>query len=189
MRIQTLIAIKMIFLLTIITGLVYPLVVTGLSQIFFLKRANGSLIEQEGIIIGSELIGQKFDSSAYFWSRPSAIDYNPLPSGGSNLGPTSEKLKMLVDKRKALFDSANLITNAEIPSEMVFASASGLDPHISPKAAMLQVERISKARGFNGSQKEQLKVLIEKMTGKPQFGILGEERINVLLLNIELDKI
>jgi K+-transporting ATPase ATPase C chain len=153
-------------------------------------KANGSLILKNNKIIGSELIGQHFDSIIYFTSRPSAISYNPLPSGGSNFGLTNAKLKHSVDSLKNQFLVFNqLESNTTIPSEMVFASASGLDPHISQEAALLQVERIAKVRNFDLGKKQLLFQRVKEMTEAPQFSILGEERVNVLALNLELDKI
>ncbi len=182
-------AIKALSILTLLTGILYPLFITGISSIFFKHQAEGSLIISDNKVIGSELIGQKFDSAAFFWTRPSVTDYNPLPSGGSNLGPTSDKLKNLVEERKANFLQENFLgTNESIPAEMVFSSASGLDPHISPRGALLQVERICKARNFTMTEKGKLLNIIEKQTEKPQFLILGEARINILLLNLELEK-
>ena len=141
-------------------------------------------------IIGSELIGQQFDSTIYFTSRPSAISYNPLPSGGSNYGLTNSKLKQLVMERKQHFIELNQLDSLnEIPSEMLFASASGLDPHISRQSALLQVNRIANSRNFNTAQKQQLIVIVNRITEKPQILVLGKERVNVLLLNLELDKI
>jgi len=184
------ISLKVFFFFTILTGVIYPLLVTGIAQIVFPSQANGSIIYQDGKAIGSILIGQQFDSIIYFTSRPSAISYNPLPSGGSNYGLTSSKLKKLVDKRKRQFLAFNQLDSlTEIPSEMLFASASGLDPHISPKAALLQVERVAKARGLNPFQKEQLIDLIHSKSEKLQFTLFGEPRINILKLNIELDKL
>jgi potassium-transporting ATPase KdpC subunit len=149
-----------------------------------------SLIKKDNKLVGSELIGQQFDSTFYFSSRPSAISYNPLPSGGSNYGLTNMKLKNLVDERKRKFIAFNqLDSSIEIPSEMLFASASGLDPHISPQAAILQLNRIAKTRNFNAVQKQNLEILIKNLTESPQFFCLGDERINVLKLNLELDKI
>lgn len=185
-----LISFKIFLFFTILTGIVYPLAVTGISQVAFPSKANGSLIARNENIIGSELIGQQFDSNIYFTSRPSAVSYNPLPSGGSNLGPTSLKLKSLIEKRKSQFITFNqLNSETVIPSEMLFASASGLDPHISPQAALLQVNRIAKARGFNELQKKQLIRLIHGSTEYPQFFCLGEKRINALLLNLKTDQI
>ena len=190
MKTQTIIALKFLLVMTILTGIVYPLFITGVAQLCFPAKANGSMVMKDGKIIGSELIGQKFDSSIYFWSRPSAIGYNPVPSGASNYGPTSDTLKKLVTARRILFAIKNSITDMTvIPKEMLFASASGLDPHISQKAALLQVERIAKARNFNLDQKQKLIRCITDLTEAPQFSFLGEERINVLILNLELDKI
>lgn len=126
----------------------------------------------------------------FIFHLPSVIGYNPIPSGASNLGPTSSKLKALVDERKATFLKTNQLgENTQIPSEMLFASASGLDPHISPEAASLQLNRIAKARSFSPVQKQNLKQLVEKLTEKPQLTLLGESRVNVLLLNIQLDEL
>jgi len=184
------IAIKIFLVFTILTGVIYPLLVTGIAQVVFPHQANGSLILKDNKVIGSELIGQQFDSTIYFTSRPSAIGNNPLSSGGSNLGLTSKKLKAQFIERKNKFIAFNQLgKNAEVPSEMLFASASGLDPHISPEAAELQINRIATARHYTNVQKERLKKLVEKMNEAPQLGCLGESRVNVLLLNIALDKL
>jgi len=190
MKAQLCIALKIFTLLTILLGLIYPLFITSIAQLAFYRKANGSLIIRENRVIGSELIGQKFDSVAYFSSRPSATGYSAIPSGASNLGQTSARLKQQVADRKAHWIEFNeLPATKAIPSEMLFASASGLDPHISPRAAFLQVARISKARNFNEKQKNQVIQLIRKLQESAQFGLLGEERVNVLLLNLNLDKI
>ena len=184
------ISIKIFLVFTILTGVVYPLLVTGIAQVVFPHQANGSLILKDNKIIGSELIGQQSDSTIYFTSRPSAIGNNPLPSGGSNYGLTSAKLKAQFIERKSKFIAFNqLDKNAEVPSEMLFASASGLDPHISPEAAELQINRIATARHFSNVQKERLKTLVDKTIETPQLTCLGESRVNVLLLNIALDKL
>lgn len=184
------ISLKIFLFFTILTGIIYPLLVTGIAQIAFPAKANGSIIMKDNKAIGSQLIGQQFDSVIYFSSRPSAIAYNPLPSGGSNYGITNVKLKNLVVERKKHFIAFNQLDSlTTIPSEMLFASASGLDPHISPQAALLQVDRIAKARSFDTSQKHKLLQCIKAFTEAPQFYCLGEERINVLLLNLEIDKI
>jgi K+-transporting ATPase ATPase C chain len=190
MKTQSIIALKFLVVMTLFLGVIYPLVMTGLAQVTFRTKANGSLIIKDGKIIGSELIGQKFDSSIYFWSRPSAIGYNPIPSGASNYGPTSDTLKKQVTARRKLFAESNALTNVQtIPKEMVFASGSGLDPHISPEAALMQVDRITKARHFDNNKKEKLIKMINEMTENPQYLFLGEKRINVLKLNLELDNI
>ena len=184
------ISLKIFLLFTILTGVVYPLLITGIAQIVFPAKANGSLVVRDNQVVGSELIGQQFDSAVYFTSRPSFILYNPLPSGGSNYGITNIRLKELVKARKHDFSSFNRLDSlTEIPSEMLFASASGLDPHISPQAALLQVDRIAKSRNFNDAGKQKLINCIKDLTEGPQFLCLGEERVNVLLLNLETDKI
>jgi K+-transporting ATPase ATPase C chain len=184
------ISIKIFLFFTVLTGIIYPLLVTGIAQVVFPAKANGSLIVKNNQIIGSELIGQQFDSVIYFSSRPSAVSYNPLPSGGSNYGLTNVKLKNIVAERKQQFNNFNLLDSMNVvPSEMLFASASGLDPHISPEAAMLQVDRIAKARNFRTEQKQKLIECVNKNIEGPQYLILGEPRINVLLLNLEADKI
>lgn len=184
------ISLKIFLFFTLLTGIIYPLLITGIAQVLFPAKANGSLIVTDNKIIGSELIGQQFDTSIYFTSRPSAISYNPLPSGGSNYGLTNTKLKNLVTERKKQFIAFNqLDTLLTIPSEMLFASASGLDPHISPEAALLQVNRIASARHFDDSHKRRLLERIKDLTEMPQFFCLGEDRINVLILNLELNKL
>ena len=184
------ISLKIFLFFTILTGIIYPLFVTGIAQLAFPAQANGSLIVINNQIKGSELIGQKFDSLIYFTSRPSSISYNPLPSGGSNFGLTSSKLKHSVDSLRCRFISLNQLDSLSVlPSEMVFASASGLDPHISPQAAYLQVKRITKARHLNPDQKSQLEKIINSSVQYPQYGLLGESCINVLSLNLELDRI
>jgi len=184
------ISIKIFLLLTILTGVIYPLLVTGFAQLFFPGKANGSLIIKDQQIVGSELIGQQSDSAIYFSTRPSFVSYNPLPSGGSNYGLTNKKLKALVDSRKKQFTAFNQLDSLSfVPSEMVFASASGLDPHISPEAALLQVDRVARARNFTADQKQQLLRSVKDLTEPPQLLILGNERINVLLLNLNTDKI
>jgi len=190
MKTQLLTALKFFLAMTILTGILYPLLMTGVAQIAFPSQANGSLILKDGKIIGSELIGQKLDSTIYFWSRPSAIDYNPIPSGASNYGPTSKALKKQVEDRRVTFASRNSITDSgTIPLEMIFASASGLDPHISPKAAIMQVGRIVKVRQFDAAKKQQILNVITKLSEGPQFSFFGDDRINVLDLNLELDKL
>lgn len=184
------ISIKIFLFFTVLTGIIYPLFVTGIAQVVFPAKANGSLIVKNNQIIGSELIGQQFDSVIYFTSRPSAVSYNPLPSSGSNYGLTNTKLKNLVAERKSAFNTFNKRDSlAEVPSEMLFASASGLDPHISPEAAVLQVDRISRSRNFNSVQKQKLLQCVADLTENPQYLCLGESRINVLLLNLRVDKI
>jgi K+-transporting ATPase ATPase C chain len=183
-------ALKFLLVMTLLTGIIYPLFITGMAQLVFRAKANGSLVIKDSKIVGSRLVGQKFDSTIYFWTRPSAIDYNPVPSAASNLGPTSSILKDQVTQRRAFFAAKNSVSGSiAIPSEMIFASASGLDPHISPESAILQMDRIVTARSFNGVQKEELINLIDSLTESPQFHLFGERRINVFLLNLNLDRI
>ncbi|MHC1774142.1 MAG: potassium-transporting ATPase subunit KdpC [Lentimicrobium sp.] len=184
------ISLKIFLFFTLLTGIIYPIFVTGIVRLAFPDKANGSLIVRDHKLCGSMLIGQQFDSTVYFSSRPSAVSYNPLPSGASNYGLTNHKLKNAVYERKINFLRVNLLDSlTEIPPEMLFTSASGLDPHISPEAALLQVERISAARHFNIAQKRRLMASVEKFTEKPQYYLFGKERINVLMLNIELDRL
>lgn len=190
MKTQIKTALKFLLLMTILTGIVYPLIMTGISQVSFPSKANGSLIVKDGKVIGSELIGQKFDTSIYFWSRPSATGYNPVPSGASNYGPTSDTLRKLVNARRELFAKVNSLADINsVPKEMVFASGSGLDPHISPESAIMQVDRIVKERHFDNMQKETLLTSIKDLSQESQYLILGERRINVLNLNMVLDNI
>ncbi len=190
MKTHLFISLRILLVLTILLGIAYPAFLTGIAQLIFPAKANGSLVIQDNHIIGSKLIGQKFDSAIYFWSRPSAIEYNPLPSAATNLGPTSIKLKNSIEERRSLFGKINLLTDTtSIPPEMIFASASGLDPHISPKAAMLQLERVAIERKMNAKEKEDLVQLIKSLSEKPQFSLLGEPRINVFKLNLALDNI
>jgi potassium-transporting ATPase KdpC subunit len=181
-------AIKIFLFFTILTGIIYPLLITMVAQVAFPLKANGSLIQKGNKTIGSDLIGQTFDSVIYFSGRPSAILYNPLPSGGSNYGLTNAKLKSLVDERKQQFIAFNQLDSLTvIPSEMLFASASGLDPNISPEAALLQVDRIARARNLTDEQKDQLKKMANSLVENPQFGLFGESRINILRLNLNID--
>jgi potassium-transporting ATPase KdpC subunit len=190
MKSQTIIAVKFLVVMTILTGIIYPFLITGLSQLTFPSKANGSLVLRNGKIIGSELIGQNFDSTIYFWSRPSAIGYNPIPSGATNYGPTSDTLKKLVTVRRISFAAKNGMTDINaIPKEMIFASGSGLDPDISPEAAMLQLARVAAARKFDETKKQQVQQLIKNLTEEPQFSFFGEPRINVFKLNLALDNL
>jgi K+-transporting ATPase ATPase C chain len=179
-------SIRITVVFTILTGLAYPLIITGLAQLAFRDKANGSLVRRDGKVVGSELLAQKFQSPRYFWPRPSADDYATVPSGASNLGPTSAALRSNVTANAAAIRAANkLPADARIPSDLLFASGSGLDPHISPDAARLQVARVAAARNVS---EDSIKALVEKFVEPPQFGFLGEPRVNVLLLNLALDQ-
>src|ERR1700722_10505793 len=187
-------AVRLFLALTILTGVIYPLLVTGIAKAFFARQADGSLVTVSGKIVGSELLAQRFGNDDYFWPRPSAGDdgtnYATVASSASNLGPTSSNLVATVQSRIAAFQTANgLATNATVPAEMVFASGSGLDPHISPEAARLQINRVATARKFSPDKKNKLGALVEQSIEPPQLGFLGEPRVNVLKLNLALDSL
>jgi len=179
-------ALRIFFVLTLLTGVIYPLLMTGLGQLIFPLKANGSILSRDGKEIGSKLIAQKFTADKYFWERPSAVDYNPLASGGSNLGPTSEALRKLThDREEALRRGMN--GAASVPQDLIFASGSGLDPELSPEGVRFQTERVAKARGLNPEQTAQLEKLIDQSILAPELGFIGEPRVNVLELNLALD--
>jgi K+-transporting ATPase ATPase C chain len=180
----------MIFLaLLVLTGLVYPLLVTGIAQLVFPQQANGSLITENGQIVGSALIGQSFDDPKYFWGRPSATSpfpYNAAASSGSNLGPSNPALLQAVQERMAALKAADPTNTQPIPVDLVTASASGLDPDISVAAAIYQVPRVARARGLSEAV---VRDLVDQYTQGRQLGFLGEPRIDVLELNLALDGI
>jgi K+-transporting ATPase ATPase C chain len=185
-------SVKQLILWSVVTGVVYPLVITVIAQAAFHNQANGSLVERDGKLIGSALLAQQFQGSNYFWPRPSACTYGTGPTGisassGSNLGPTSGALQTNVNNNASAFISGNnLPTNTAVPADMVFASASGLDPHISPESARLQIARVAASRGLS---QDKVKDLVEKFVEPPQWGFLGQSRVNVLLLNVALDQL
>ena len=191
-------ALVVLVALTLITGLVYPLAMTGIAVLLFLHQAQGSLVERDGKIVGSELIGQAFTGDKYFHGRPSATNtpdpndatktvpapYNAANSGGSNLGPSN---KALIDRVQGDIDALKKENPSEpVPADLVTTSASGLDLHISPEAALFQVPRIAKARNLS---EDRIRQLVEEHTEGRFLGVLGEPRVNVLLLNLALDRI
>ena len=172
-------ALKLFLCMTVITGIIYPLAVWGCARIFFREKAEGSIVTIKSNAAGSELISQNFAKPEYFWPRPSAVDCNPMPSGGSNLSLTGAQLLAAIKERRAKFETE------AVPADLLFASGSGLDPHISPEAARIQCLRVAKARGvpeFN------IISLVDAMTEPRQAGFLGEPRVNVLKLNLKLDE-
>lgn len=184
MKKHFMVAIRFTLVTTVVFGLVYPLVVTGISQWIFPKQANGSLIVKDGQVVGSRLIGQAFSGEKYFHSRPSAAGngYDATASGGSNLAPTNQALVTRVQQDVAKLQQEN--PGAAIPADMVTTSGSGLDPEISPASAEFQLARVAKARGISA---EELRKIVAKHTQPRQYGLFGEARVNVLELNLDLD--
>lgn len=180
-------SIRMLVVLTVITGVAYPLLVTGIAQLAFPGQSNGSLIEKDGKVLGSSLIGQPFSDAKYFWSRASAtspMPYNGGASSGSNQGPTNPALKEAVEGRVKALRDAGGDASKPVPVDLVTASGSGLDPHISPAAAEYQVARVAKIRSLAEAR---VRELVAQHTEGRQFGFLGEPRVNVLGLNLALD--
>ncbi|MBN8554864.1 MAG: potassium-transporting ATPase subunit KdpC [Deltaproteobacteria bacterium] len=182
-------SVRMLLLLTLLLGFGYTFLVTILGAVLFHHEATGSLLRNaKSEIIGSKLLAQKFENPKYFWPRPSSGDFASVPSGASNLGPTSAALKEAVEKREKALRESNSNSSDAVPEELLFTSASGLDPHISPKTAVFQVDRIVKARNLNAEQKTKLLRLIDEST-KNKDSWLGDPIINVLLLNLALDQL
>jgi K+-transporting ATPase ATPase C chain len=182
-------ALLMLATLTLVTGLIYPLVVTGVAQVLFPHQAGGSIIEKGGKAIGSSLIGQPFDAPKYFWSRLSATGpfaYNAGASSGSNYGPLNDSLKSAVEARVAALREADPEQTGPIPVDLITASSSGLDPHISPAAAYYQIARVARVRGLNETTVRQL---VDRHVEGRQLGFLGEPTVNVLELNLALDEV
>lgn len=178
-------SVKAILIYSFLVGGIYPLIVTGFGQALFAKNANGSLVRYNDAVVGSELLGQKFEDPRYFWGRPSATNYQGLTSAASNLGPTSATLLENIDKQKKLFSPEEI--EVGIPSDLLLSSASGFDPHISPKAAFFQMARVARIRALTKEQKDQLEDLIEERIEDPFLFFMGQARVNVLLLNRDVD--
>jgi potassium-transporting ATPase KdpC subunit len=182
-------ALRALAVLTVITGVAYPLLVTGIAQLAFPHQANGSLLRDGDKIVGSRLVGQPFSDPRYFWSRASAtspMPYNGAASSGSNQGPLNPALKEAVEGRVKALRDAGADASIPVPVDLVTASGSGLDPHVSPAAAAYQVARVAKARAM---PPEKVRELVERHTEGRQLGLLGEPRVNVLQLNLALDKV
>ena len=181
-------ALILLIVLTVVTGVIYPVIVTVIAQVVFPHQANGSLIVRDGKVIGSTLIGQPFDDPKYFWGRPSATSpypYNAASSSGSNLSPTNPALVKSVQERVDALRAADPGNTLPVPVDLVTASGSGLDPHISPAAALYQVNRVAKARKLEPAV---VREVVERHIEGRQWGFLGEPRVNVLALNLALDR-
>lgn len=187
MRRQLVPALRMLLVMTALTGLLYPLVVTGIAQTAFADQADGSLVTVDGQVVGSRLIGQAFEGEEWFHPRPSAVDYDGASSGASNLGPSNRELTVIVAERVAAYRELNrLDQRVSVPVDAVTASGSGLDPHISLANALLQAPRVAQARGM---EVEAVIDIVDGATLPPQAGILSEVRVNVLAVNIALGKV
>lgn len=178
----------LLVVITLIGGVLYPVGVAAIGQLIWQNKSSGSLVKEDGMFVGSELIAQRFTKPEYFWSRPSASGFSALPSGATNLGPTSAKLAKQIKDRRIAISMANKVLEADIPMDLLTSSGSGLDPHISAAAARLQVNRIALARRLDEKGKTTLVKLIDDHLEGRQWGILGEQRINVLSLNLGLDR-
>lgn len=185
---EMIVALRVFVVLTILTGIVYPLAVTGLAQAVFPQQSNGSLIRQNGQVVGSSLIGRQYDDPDYFWGRPSATSpdpYNGASSSGSNLGPTNPTLMKAIQGRVDALMAADPGNDKPIPTDLATASGSGLDPHISVAAAEYQIPRIARLRGMKETD---VRTLVSKNTQGPEFGVFGERVVNVQELNLDLDR-
>jgi K+-transporting ATPase ATPase C chain len=177
-------AFKILLFFSLLTGVIYPLVITGMAQLFFSYEANGSLIKVEDKIIGSELIAQKYTQDIYFWPRPSSSDYVAMPSGATNLSPSSSALAEKVNELRKLHTQS---PEEFVPSDLISYSASGLDPHLSPQSIFYQVKRVARARNLSPDKLLELDKIINSLIEKRSLGFLGAKRINVLKLNMAID--
>lgn len=184
-------ALRVFGILSLITGVAYPLLITAAANLGWSSQAHGSLLKSyDGHIVGSSLLAQEFKSPQYFWTRPSAGNFATVASGASNLGPTSGALRLAIrDRAVALRQAHGLSEDAPVPEELLQATGSGLDPHISPAAAEFQIKRVCEVRKFTTSQAQQVAALVARLSERPQLDFLGEPRVNVLMLNMELDAI
>lgn len=180
-------SLKMLLVMTVITGIIYPMFITVTGKVLFSKKAEGSIIYINGKPVGSELIGQNFSDNRYFHGRPSASNYETIPASASNKSVTNREFNDEVKKRYE--ELSKEYSSNNIPQEMYLKSGSGIDPHISPQSALMQIERVAASRNFSADKKEKLKNIITALTEKRDFGILGEERVNVLKLNLAVDKL
>ncbi len=179
---------RLLLVMTVLCGLIYPLTITGIAQLLFPRQANGSLLVREGRVLGSELIGRSFEDPRYFWPRPSATPefaYNSAASGASNLSPSNPVLRQTIENRRRALLESDPGNPAPIPGDLLMASGSGLDPHISPEAALWQVNRIARLRGL---APQQVAALVKQHVEQRRFGVLGQPTVNVFLLNLKLDE-
>jgi K+-transporting ATPase ATPase C chain len=179
----------LLVVLSLLTGIIYPLCMTISGRLLFPAQMEGSLKKRDGIVVGSQLLGQPFSSNRYFHARPSSINYIGLPSGGSNQTQISLTLRDSVLERKKRFALINEIDSSQVPADMLYTSGSGLDPHISPMAAYQQIQRICKARGYDSTRCSNVHTLVKNVIEKPQWLIFGDHRVNVLTLNLALDSL
>lgn len=179
MKIIIISSLKIFSFFTVLLGVIYPVLITVIAQEVFPEKANGSLLTKKGVVVGSSLLAQKTNLDQYFWPRSSASDYGTIPSGATNLGPTAKNLKNILSERRS----------KGMDFDMLFASGSGLDPHISLNAALIQIPRIAESRKMSKDAIDRITALTKQSVEKRDFGFLGEERINVLKLNISLDEI